>query len=137
MATLRGRMDHAARRCNALARETCASTGAGLRSLPTRAPHGYVCRRGDHQVTGRFTWSRRPESLRVAAATALVDLSIDDKRIVPVDLRNDRLWLGAVRSVTQPRALQVQVYRLLQDGSPMRLVTQLHLKVSGDAREET
>ena len=92
---------------------------------------------GDHQVTGRFTWSRRPESLHVAAATALVDLSIDGKRIVPVDLRNDRLWLGAVRSVAQPRALQVQVYRLLQDGSPMRLVTQLHLKVSGDAREET
>ena len=30
---------------------------------------------GDHQVTGRFTWSRRPESLHVAAATALVDLS--------------------------------------------------------------
>jgi hypothetical protein len=92
--------------------------------------------RGAHEVRGKFNWSRRPESLRIAPATALVDLTIDGKRIAPVELRDDRLWLGAVRTVAQPRALQVQVYRLLQDGSPMQLTTQLHLKVSGDAREE-
>jgi hypothetical protein len=46
------------------------------------------------------------------------------------------LWLGAVRTVTVPRALRVQVYRLLQDDIPLRLTTRLQLKVSGDAREE-
>ena len=92
--------------------------------------------RGDHRLTGAYKWTRRPESLRVAPATALVDLTIDGASITPVDLRADRLWLGAVRAVSQPRALQIQVYRLLQDGSPMQLNTQLHLKVSGDAREE-
>jgi hypothetical protein len=91
---------------------------------------------GEYTVSGKFAWSRRPESLRVPAATALVDLSIDGKAIAPVELRNDRLWLGAVRTVTVPRALQVQVYRLLEDGIPSQLVTQLQLKVSGDAREE-
>ena len=68
--------------------------------------------------------------------TALVDLSIDGKAIAPVELREGRLWLGAVRTVTVPRALQVQVYRLLQDDIPLRLTTRLQLKVSGDAREE-
>ena len=91
---------------------------------------------GDHTITGSFTWTRRPESLQLAALTALVDLTIDGKSIAPVELRGGRLWLGAVRTVTVPRALQVQVYRLLQDDIPLRLTTQLRLKVSGDAREE-
>src|SRR5688572_780165 len=91
---------------------------------------------GDHIITGSFTWARRPESLQLALTTALVDLSIDGKAIAPVELRAGRLWLGAVRTVTVPRALQVQVYRLLQDDIPLRLVTRLQLKVSGDAREE-
>jgi hypothetical protein len=91
---------------------------------------------GEYTVSGRFTWSRRPESLRLPPTTALVDLSVDGKPITPVDLRHDRLWLGAVRSVTVPRALHVQVYRLLQDDIPLQLTTQLQLKISGDAREE-
>ena len=91
---------------------------------------------GDHTISGGFTWVRRPESLQLAALTALVDLSIDGKPIAPVELRAGRLWLGAVRAVTVPRALQVQVYRLLQDDIPLQLTTRLQLKVSGDAREE-
>jgi len=91
---------------------------------------------GDHTISGSFTWARRPESLQLAPTTALIDLSIDDKTIAPVELRDGRLWLGAVRTVTVPRALQVQVYRLLQDDIPLQLITRLQLKVSGDAREE-
>jgi hypothetical protein len=91
---------------------------------------------GDHTITGSFSWARRPESLQLAPTTALVDLSIDGRPIAPVELRSGRLWLGAVRTVTVPRALQVQVYRLLEDGIPLRLTTRLQLKVSGDAREE-
>ncbi len=91
---------------------------------------------GEHTISGSFTWVRRPESLQIAPTTALVDLSIDGREIAPVELRDGRLWLGAVRTVTVPRALQVQVYRLLEDGIPLNLVTRLQLKVSGDAREE-
>lgn len=91
---------------------------------------------GEHTISGSFTWVRRPESLQIAATTALVDLSIDGRAIAPVELRDRRLWLGAVRTVTVPRALQVQVYRLLEDGIPLSLTTRLQLKVSGDAREE-
>jgi hypothetical protein len=91
---------------------------------------------GDHTISGSFTWARRPESLQLAPTTALIDLSIDGKTIAPVELRDGRLWLGAVRTVTVPRALQVQVYRLLQDDIPLQLITRLQLKVSGDAREE-
>lgn len=91
---------------------------------------------GEHTISGSFAWVRRPESLQIAATTALVDLSIDGRAIAPVELRDRRLWLGAVRTVTVPRALQVQVYRLLEDGIPLSLTTRLQLKVSGDAREE-
>jgi hypothetical protein len=91
---------------------------------------------GEHAISGRFSWARRPESLQLPAATALVDLSIDGRAIAPVELRAGRLWLGAVRTVTVPRALQVQVFRLLEDDIPLRLTTRLQLRVSGDAREE-
>jgi hypothetical protein len=91
---------------------------------------------GEHTISGTFTWARRPESLQIAATTALVDLSIDGRAIAPVELRDGHLWLGAVRTVTVPRALQVQVYRLLEDGIPLNLITRVQLKVSGDAREE-
>lgn len=91
---------------------------------------------GEHTVTGTFAWARRPESLQLPVTTALVDLSIDGRSIAPVELRDGRLWLGAVRTVTVPRALRVQVYRLLEDDIPLSLTTRLQLKVSGDAREE-
>src|SRR5262249_55205120 len=52
------------------------------------------------------------------------------------ELRAGRLWLGAGRTVTVPRGLQGEVYRLLQDGIPLNLVTRLQLKVFGGARGE-
>ena len=47
-----------------------------------------------------------------------------------------RVWLGKRRSAEQAAAMEVQVYRLVQDEIPAYLVTRIRLNVAGDAREE-
>ena len=48
------------------------------------------------------------------------------------------LWLGRPEETGTPKAdsLQLEVYRLLADGLPPRLVTHLKVNVSGRAREQ-
>ncbi len=91
---------------------------------------------GDHEVGGRWVWERPPPSLALPPATVLVDLRLDD-RPLPVTLDGEnRLWL-------QPRPggdqdadrLQIEVFRRIEDGVPVRLWTELRLAVSGAPRE--
>ncbi len=91
---------------------------------------------GAHAVSGRFSWSTRPESLPLADLTALVDLSVDNQRVTQPERLGGAVWLGKRRSAEQPAALEVQVYRLVRDQVPAYLITRIRLNVSGDAREE-
>ena len=91
---------------------------------------------GNYAVTGHFTWSARPESLPLPALTALVDLTVDSQRVAQPERPGNAVWLGKRRSAEQPAAMEVQVYRLVQDRIPAYLVTRIRLNVAGDAREE-
>jgi hypothetical protein len=91
---------------------------------------------GTYAVTGRFTWSTRPESLPMPDLTALIDLSVDNQRVAQPERPGGAVWLGKRRSAEQPAAMEVQVYRLLRDQVPAYLFTRIRLNVSGDAREE-
>jgi hypothetical protein len=91
---------------------------------------------GNYAVSGRFTWTTRPESLPLADLTALVDLTVDSQRVGQPERPGGAVWLGKRRSAEQPAALEVQVYRLVRDQVPAYLVTRIRLNVSGDAREE-
>ncbi len=46
------------------------------------------------------------------------------------------MWLGKRRSTEQAAAMEVQVYRLVQDEIPVYLLTRIRLNVAGEAREE-
>ncbi len=91
---------------------------------------------GSYAITGRFSWSTRPESLPLPPTTALVDLSVDGQRVAQPERPDGAVWLGKRRSVEQPAAMEVQVYRLVQDEIPVYLLTRIRLNVAGDAREE-
>lgn len=90
---------------------------------------------GRHTVSGRFVWSERPASLD-APPTALIELRVDGRRIdLPQrDPVSGGLLLGATEK-HEADALDMQVARLLHDDLPTRLVTWLHLYVSGKPRE--
>lgn len=91
---------------------------------------------GEHTITGRFNWSKPPSVLRVPKEVALITLN--DKPGTYLNGRDEQLVLSRKSSrqvATQQDSLRLEVYRLLSDGLPMRLETQLHLQVSGKARE--
>ena len=91
---------------------------------------------GEHRVAGRFAWRERPPKLAVPPETGLIALAVDGVRVA-LPRRDDGLWLGAASA--EPRAedaLAVKVFRRLIDDVPTRLVTHLHLDVSGGVREE-
>lgn len=92
---------------------------------------------GEYRIDGLFRWSRRPERLPLPEELALLSLELDGRAIAPLERNSQGLWLGRAR-VTEPvsDALRVEVFRLLADGVPQRLTTQLVLQVSGRAREE-
>jgi len=91
---------------------------------------------GTHALSGRFAWEARPEALPIAAETGIVELTVDGRAVSQPERPNGAVWLGKRRAAEQPAALEVQVYRLVQDELPVRLVTRIRLQVAGDAREE-
>ncbi|NNF52660.1 MAG: hypothetical protein HKN59_09510 [Gammaproteobacteria bacterium] len=91
---------------------------------------------GNHRISGRFDWVRRPETLQVPEELALLTLNVDGRVITNPERRGQTLWLGERKQQTeQPASLNIEVYRLLNDDIPMRLTTLLKLRVSGGARE--
>lgn len=91
---------------------------------------------GTHRVDGRITWPRRPATLPVPASIALVALRIDGAAVaVPERNDDDALVLGS-DGAGESDALQIETYRLLADGVPQLLATQVVLSVSGRPREQ-
>jgi hypothetical protein len=91
---------------------------------------------GSYTVSGRFEWSSRPEALTLPDATAIVDLFVDGSRVAQPERPDGGVWLGKRRSTEQAAAMEVQVYRLVQDEIPAYLLTRIRLNVAGEAREE-
>lgn len=96
---------------------------------------------GRHEISGRFEWSKRPESLPVPRDTALLRLTLDGRAIAEPQLDDaGNLWL---RDRSAPGAaapagnrLGVRVFRRVVDEIPLQLVTRIELEVSGSQREE-
>jgi GNAT superfamily N-acetyltransferase len=92
---------------------------------------------GTARIEGAFAWSKLPERLRVPAAMPL-SFSKDGLTVAAPERDGDELWLGRAQEASRTAdALEVQVHRLLSDGMPMILATEITLQVSGEAREVT
>jgi hypothetical protein len=91
---------------------------------------------GAYNITGQFLWAHRPESLAVPGQTGLISLTLDSQRIEQLDRTDDAIWLGKRRDAEAAKQMDVQVYRLLTDGIPLRLDTRIVLRITGDPREE-
>ncbi len=92
---------------------------------------------GEHQIKGRFYWSRVPEMIRVPPSVGLLGLVLDGRRIAnPLIDAQGRLWLQEIESRTgEEDRVKVQIFRLINDTIPMRITTMLRMDVSGQARE--
>ena len=93
---------------------------------------------GSHVVEGRFHWRQLPDSLRVPARTAIVDLVVEGADVsLPSRDAEGLLWLRkeGAETATAAESLRVQAFRKLSDGQPIFVDTRLLLEVSGKARE--
>lgn len=94
---------------------------------------------GEYRLEGQWRWARRPESLALGIAGALVQLEIDGRRETPVVDETGRLWFGrapaAAPVATARNAVTTRVFRRLADGVPPMLTTRIELDVSGADRE--
>lgn len=113
---------------------------------------------GVHTITGRFAWNEAPSRLQIPDDLAAVKLrrgtrALPAQRPEPgqlllpapdagqepdvseepdVDVREDA---EATRLAGAPDALELRVHRLVHDGNPVRITTQVDLVVSGRERE--
>ena len=92
---------------------------------------------GSYRISGRFQWEERPGVLRLPPRSGLVMLTVDGRRIDRPELNRNGIFLGE-RQVDARVADSVftEVYRLIADDVPTRLVTQLSVDVAGGVREE-
>jgi hypothetical protein len=94
---------------------------------------------GRHRLSGRFSWSRLPESLDVPAPIGLVGLRLDGRAVPrPRRERAGLLWLrSSAEAQGEGESLRIQVFREIRDGVPLFVETRLEMEVSGRAREVT
>ncbi len=92
---------------------------------------------GSYDIEGALHWSRRPESIPVSDAVALVRLELDGANVFPLQRENGALWLGAAETTEKEAdSLDLQVFRHLADAVPAVLTTRLIIDISGAGREE-
>lgn len=100
-------------------------------------PAAYL-ERGEHLLSGRFVWPRRPELLAVPSEIGLLSLRLNAVEQARPRLDADGLWLGAGDQrprTAEPDTLALEVARRIDDDVPLRVRTRLSLDVSGQSRE--
>lgn len=94
---------------------------------------------GSHQISGQLAWDDTPRTLRIPPQTGVVQLSLNGKMLNnPARESSSELLLGNSQpknAVAHQDALNVRVFRKITDEIPLKILTQLHLDVSGKERE--
>ncbi len=93
---------------------------------------------GKHTITGEFRWTGIPEKIAVPNQIGVLNLVVDgEPQPQPRWDRNGEVWLKRARGeVADKDGLSLQIYRLIEDGIPIWLRTEIELTVSGKSREE-
>ena len=93
---------------------------------------------GSHKIEGAFHWKRTPRTLSIPPEIGLLTLSINGKAVENASWdAQGLLWLEHDRAPDPeaPAFVEVKVYRVLEDGIPLWLRTDLELTISGKSRE--
>lgn len=93
---------------------------------------------GPRRISGRFVWSKPPETLMIPPNVGLVRLTVAGEAVeFPRREQSGALWLqtGKAGEADASDRVEVEVFRRIDDGVPLRITTQLLLQVSGKTRE--
>ncbi|MGK0290229.1 MAG: hypothetical protein ACI86H_001684 [bacterium] len=106
-------------------------------SVPT-----VLLKKGTYRITGKFIWSDLPESIVIPRHTSIIQLNLQGKKVTFPELdSNQTLWLKRKIQVSKKtdqvpeNRIEMKVFRHISDQIPLKITTNIQLKVSGDARE--
>ena len=93
---------------------------------------------GNHQVTGRFRWQQMPQRIEIPRQIGILALDVDGNEVpAPTWNESGEVWLKRDRGEPADKdLLDLQVYRVIEDGIPAWLRTEIAITVSGKSREE-
>ena len=93
---------------------------------------------GRYELSGEFTWDQMPQQISIPREIGILSVVVDDKPLpLPEWDADGNVWLKRLRTEEAERDfLTVQVYRVIEDGIPVWLHTDIELTVSGKSREE-
>ncbi|HNP36575.1 MAG TPA: hypothetical protein PKK10_12060 [Woeseiaceae bacterium] len=92
---------------------------------------------GNYRVKGHFAWDSRPGVLAIPPQSGLISLSLDGQRVARPEFSGNSLFLGQRQRTSEAEdKLTIQVYRLVIDDIPTRLLTRVQFDVAGTVREE-
>ncbi len=92
---------------------------------------------GSHQLSGEFRWTEMPQKLAIPKSIGIVRVKLDGaEAAMPNWDAAGFLWLKRQQAEeSQQDQINLKVYRLLEDGIPLWLRTDVELSVSGKNRE--
>jgi hypothetical protein len=93
---------------------------------------------GRHRLSGKFVWTELPERIAIPKSFGIVNLNIEGESVsIPNWDENGFVWLKRTQSTDVVEdQLTIQIYRVIEDGLPMWLRTEVDLTISGKSREE-
>ncbi|MDF1815876.1 MAG: hypothetical protein P1V20_26995 [Verrucomicrobiales bacterium] len=94
---------------------------------------------GAHNVSGVIPWDRMPQRIVIPPEIGILNLTMNGAAVeVPNRDEGGFLWLkrNRVEEEAEKEFLDAKVYRVLEDGIPMWLRTDIEISVAGKSREE-
>ncbi len=93
---------------------------------------------GAYHLTGGYRWDEMPQRIVIPQEIGVLSLNVEGKNIdAPTWDADGFLWLKRDRAeATDKDFLGIKIYRMIEDGIPMWLHTQVELSVAGKSREE-
>ncbi|MBI5593611.1 MAG: hypothetical protein HY881_24425 [Deltaproteobacteria bacterium] len=93
--------------------------------------------RGEHRISGSFSWKELPETLMIPPESGIVTLTVKGRLVEqPAVDSSGRLWIQKRDSnpISENRQ-DIRIFRLLKDTIPMTAINHLRMDISGQARE--
>ena len=93
---------------------------------------------GRYELSGQFRWPEMPQKIAIPKEIGLLSLTVEGKPLPLPDWDSaGQVWLKRMRiAEAEKNLLAVEVYRVLEDGIPTWLRSEIELTVSGTSREE-
>lgn len=97
---------------------------------------------GEYKINGSFLWKETPQRLKIPYSTGLLSLSLNgEQKKSPVIDDSGFLWLreqGVVKEEKKAEnRVDIKIFRMIEDKSPLEVTTVIQLSISGEVRKET